>query len=233
MATPTPPAGPPPYAPEPQQFIPAPSPFIPDLDQFIPAPSPFVVQEPAPPVISPEELTLPLDFARAGLGAQAPTPPAHHGKRFSEQPISRWYTTDLTDKRQSNASRNRMIVLVVVLVVAILAGCGWLVYHGTRPNQTTPSTTQSAPQTTDSTAPAIIKPHVSDTWVSDVTDTSFNINVSVTNPSGISYSVCIYNSGQQLACWDQMTATYRQFTTPVDGDYRTYPMDPTVKLAYQ
>lgn len=219
------------FIPEQQPFVPAPQQFIPTPLQFIPAPQlPFALPSSEPPAELPKSFPPSQEMSDTGVIVPITMPSAPRAKRSTYQSVSRWYTTDQGDKRQTTSSRNRMIALVIALVVLIVAGSGWLVYHAVTSNQT--PRTQDPSVSTDGTAAIRSNPHVSTPWVTDITDSSFNINVSVTNPSGMAYSVCINNAGKQLACWDNMTATYHKFTTPVDGDYFTYPVDPTVELNF-
>lgn len=238
-----PPVQPPPFVP-PQQFIPAPQPA------FIPAPQPAYIPPPqqfvAPPPVAPPQAAPPQAAPPPAPTAPMPPPrdyqttpiapvthPGTRAKRGSAQSESESYATAKADKRQTPASRNRMIVLVIVLVMAILAGSGWLIYHASATNDVPPPTSApTAPGANSRPQDGISHPTVSLPWITDVTDDSFNINVSVTNPSGVEYQLCINNAGKMLACWGQITANFREFQTPVDGDFRTYPMDPTVELTF-
>ena len=170
------------------------------------------------------------------------TPPAAPKPRRGSLPAgkssSTWYTTTESQKRQSGR-RSRVIILIAVLILAILGGSGALLLSNLdilhRPAATTPPATSADPPVTappTTLNPVTKPPTVGLPWISDQGGTSFDINFTVTNPTGMVYTVCLYNMGVQLACWNDQRALTRTFTTTVDGDYSSYALNPTVMLSY-
>jgi len=178
-----------------------------------------------------------------------------HQPKYSDDPESRWYTTDQIGKPSAPGSRNGVVVLVVMLVMAILGGSGWLVgtyavairpsvvppvATSTTPVETpsetpseTPGASPATPTTTATEATSVKPPTVGLPWVSDVNPASFVINVSVTNPDELMYDVCIFNMGVTMVCYYQQKPTFRTYRYTVDGDYLDYPMDPTVMVTWK
>jgi len=222
-----------------------------------PAPQPTTAAA-TPPVttfyLAPGAMGTPLPpppiSGQTKIGIDVEDEDEQHQPKYSDDPESRWYTTDQGRKTQT-ASRNGMVVLVVMLVMAILGGSGWLVGTYAMANRTpfTPPTASSTsptetpsqdpvppPDTTPDTptvTPTVTPPTVGLPWISDVTLTSFVINVSVTNPDELIYNIEIFNMGVPMVAYYQQKALFRTYRVTVDGDYSDYPMDPTVMVTWK